>query len=158
VRRFALAWGRRYPERWVIGAPRPAWLDLVAPPDAAPLPPGAEPDVVIVPHTASGRPARATRDGDPDCGLSTLGRTGARTGSGLLDVFRDGDRPSAEPSPAPPPTPPGRDRVRPPLERTVVALGARTETLAAHLERLEGRLDRLAVDVRSSHAPRHDAR
>ncbi len=67
-------------------------------------------------------------------------------------MFRDGERP--ERGPAPPEPAPARaravahDRGAPRLERTVVALGARTEVLAAHLERLEGRLDRLQVDVR----------
>jgi hypothetical protein len=136
----------------VIGASRPAWLDLVAPPDAAPRPPGSEPDVVIVPHTAAGRPPP---DGAAtvDCGLTSLGRPGTRAASGLLDVFRDGDRP--------PPERADRDTVRaatePPLERTVVALGARTEVLAAHLERLEDRLERLAVDLRAG-TRRADAR
>jgi hypothetical protein len=156
VRRFALGWGRRFvrrsPQRWVIGASRTAWLDLVVPDDAAPLPPGSEPDVVIIPHTAAGRPPPYDHATDAACGLSALGRRGARAASGLLDVYRDGER-AARPPLEEPAAPLSRP-ARPPLERTVVALGARTETLAAHLERLEGRLDRLQVDVRA----RHDAR
>jgi hypothetical protein len=155
VRGFALGWGRRHlvrrsPQRWVIGASRPAWFDLVAPDDAAPLPPGSEPDVVIVPHTAAGRPAPYDQAADEPCGLSALGRPGARPGSGLLDVYLDGERSVRAPEPSGAPARPAR----PPLERTVVALGARTETLAAHLERLEGRLDRLTVDVRARSDPR----
>jgi hypothetical protein len=157
VRRFALGWGRQGPERWVIGVTRPGWLDLVAPPDAAPRPPGSEPDVVIVPHTAAGRRAPDGPTADA-CGPATLGRPGNRAASGLLDVFRDGDRPEGPPSDPDPER--GRHAARPerdaaPLERTVVALGARTEGLAAHLERLEGRLERLAVDLRDG-SPRPD--
>ena len=158
MRRFALGRGRRDPEKWVIGATRPGWLDLVAPPDAAPRPPGSEPDVVIIPHTAAGRRALApgthdTRTHDDGCGLATLGRPGSRAASGLLDVFRDGDRPEPA-APARERVPgPGRPAPEAPLERTVVALGARTEGLAAHLERLEGRLERLAADLRV-HGPR----
>jgi hypothetical protein len=95
------------------------------------------------------------------CGLATLGPPGARPASGLIDVFRDGDR-GGRPSPDPAPAPTVANRAsgptanadgEPPLERTVVALGRRTEFLAAHLERLEGRLDRLAVDLRTGPPP-----
>jgi hypothetical protein len=136
---------RQSPQRWVIGATRPAWLDLVVPDDAAPLPPGSEPDVVIIPHTAAGRPVPYDHSVDEACGLAAIGRRGARPASGLLDVYRDGERPARSEAPPDAPARPAR----PPLERTVVALGARTEVLAAHLERLEGRLDRLQVDVRT---------
>jgi hypothetical protein len=84
--------------------------------------------------------------------------------SGLLAVFRDGERqpgveapatggpaaddPATVPAPAPAtvaaPAGPAPADAEQRLERTVVALGRRTEALAAHLERLEGRVDRLA--------------
>jgi len=124
--------------------------------------------VVIVAHTAAGRPAPHDPEHDAGgvCGLATLGPPGARPASGLLEVFRDGDRAGRDGDDREPAAAPvcgdrrhgeRPDRVGPPLERTVVALGARTEVLAAHLERLEGRLERLAVDLRRGN-PRPDAR
>ncbi len=114
----------------------PPWHELVAPPDAAPRRPGQPLDVKLIgpPSDPSDRSRRAS-------GLISVYR--AEGHEGATAAVSD-SLPRLAPTPEIPKPLPASVRN---LERSVVALGMRTEALAVSLDRLDGYLSKLLTDV-----------